>query len=270
MVAGLFLLAMTFALGLYGCSKEKSRNTGVSSSKQTSSPQSSPTPAISTQSSTTSAEAVTPKKKKATPKRLPTVSYNDGNYGVSFRYPRKYTLMTPAKAEQNTKLLEKVPMNFAQSGGVTVATIELPGNSTTSFFNVSVNKGVSLAQCEQFSVPSPADLVSNAPVDPADESIPSKDSINGVDFIKVENASENDEIKYYHHFEPGNNEVGGTCYEFAMGVEDAPDSNSTWVDHLELFDKLERILATVKIKSQDVSTVTADVPGHETSTTNPQ
>jgi hypothetical protein len=55
-----------------------------------------------------------------------------------------------------------------------------------------------------------------------------------------------------------------------MGVEDAPDSNSTWVDHLELFDKLERILATVKIKSQDVSTVTADVPGHETSTTNPQ
>jgi hypothetical protein len=269
-IAGLFLLVMTFGLGIYGCSKEKTKSTSVSSSSQTSSPESTPTPAVSTEKSTTSAEAVTPKKKKAAPKRPATVSYNDNSYGLSFRYPRKYTLMTPAKAEENSKLLEKVPMNFAQPGGVTVATIELPGSSSTSFFNVSVNKGVTSSQCEQFSVPSPSDLATNSPVDPDDESIPSKDTINGVEFLKVANATENDEIKYFHHFEPGHDELGGTCYEFAMGIEDAPDSNSTWVDHLEIFDKLERIMATVKIKPQDVSAVTADVPGHETTPSNPQ
>lgn len=271
--AGVFLLAITVIFGLYGCSKEKSKNIGVSTSTQSSS-QGSSSPAVSTSSSSstsTSAEAVTPKKKKASPKRLPTVSYNDDGSGVSFRYPRKYTLMTPAKAELNSKLLDKVPLNFAQPGGVTVATIELPGSSTTSFFNVSVNKGVTSEQCEQFAVPSPADLAGNSPVDDSDESIPSKDSINGLEFMKVENATEQDEIKYFHHFEPGHDATGGTCYEFAMGIEDAPDSNSTWVDHLEMFDKLERILATVKIKSQEVPPVTADVPStHESSTPNPQ
>lgn len=272
--AGVFLLAITVVFGLYGCSKEKSRNIGVSTSTQSSSQGtqgSTGSTSPATTSTSTSAEAVTPKKKKATPKRLPTVSYNDDGSGVSFRYPRKYSLMTPAKAELNSKLLEKVPLNFAQPGGITVATIEQPGSSSTSFFNVSVNKGVTSEQCEQFAVPSPADLAGNAPVDDSDESIPSKDSINGLEFMKVENATEQDEIKYFHHFEPGHDAAGGTCYEFAMGIEDAPDSNSTWVDHLEMFDKLERILSTVKIKSQEIPSVAADVPStHESSTPNPQ
>jgi hypothetical protein len=268
--AGIFLLAMTCVCGLYGCSKEKNKGIGVSPSQTSSSSKSTEASAVSTQPATTSAEAVTPKKKKTAAKRPPTVSYNDGNYGVSFRYPRKYTLMTPAKAELNSKLLEKLPLNFAQPGGITVATIELPGSSSTSFFNVSVNKGVTFAQCEQFAVPSPADLAGNSPVDSSDDSIPSKDSINGLEFLKVENATEQDEIKYYHHFEPGHDASGGTCYEFAMGIEDAPDSSSTWVDHLEMFDRLERILATVKIKSQDISTVTADVPSHDSSTPDQQ
>lgn len=271
--AGVFLLAITVVFGLYGCSKEKTRSIGVSTSPQSSSSQSTQSSGVSNSPATTStsAEAVTPKKKKTTPKRPPTVSYNDDGSGISFRYPRKYTLMTPAKAELSSRLLEKVPLNFAQPGGVTVATIELPGNSSTSFFNVSLNKGVTPEQCEQFSVPSPADLASNSPVDDSDESIPSKDSINGLEFMKVENATEQDEIKYFHHFEAGHDAAGGTCYEFAMGIEDAPDSSSTWVDHLEMFDKLERILATVKIKSQEVPSVTADVPStHESSTSNPQ
>ena len=271
--AGVFLLAITVVFGLYGCSKEKNKSIGVSTSAQNSSSQSTQSSGVSNSSSTTStsAEAVTPKKKKATPKRLPTISYNDEGSGVSFRYPRKYTLMTPAKAELNSKLLEKVPVNFAQPGGVTVATIELPGSSSTSFFNVILNRGVTSEQCEQFAMPSPADVAGNSPVDDSDGSIPSKDSINGLEFMKVENATEQDEIKYFHHFEPGHDATGGTCYEFAMGIEDAPDSNSTWVDHLEMFDKLERILATVKIKSLEVPPVTADVPStHESSTPNPQ
>ena len=268
--AGVFLLAMTCIFGLYGCSREKSRSVGVSTPVHSSSTESTQTQTASSTQVTTSAEAVTPKKKKSAPKPSPTISYNDSSYGVSFRYPRKYTLMTPAKAEQTTKLLEKVPVNFAQPGGVTVATIELPGNGSTSFFNVSVNKGVSFAQCEQFEAPSPADLAGRSPVDSSDESIPAKDNINGLDFLKVENATEQDEIKYFHHFEPGSDSSGGTCYEFAMGIEDAPDSNSTWVDHLEMFDKLERILATVKIKPQEVSTVTAKVPTQDSSTPNPQ
>src|SRR5690349_3775081 len=101
--AGVFLLAMSCIFGFYGCSKEKSKSAGVNSRVHDPSPETTHTSSNSTPTVTTSAEAETPKKKKSAAKRQPTVSYNDGNYGVSFRYPRKYTLMTPVKAEQNSK-----------------------------------------------------------------------------------------------------------------------------------------------------------------------
>jgi hypothetical protein len=152
---------------------------------------------------------------------------------------------------------------------VTVATIEMPSDSATSFFSVSANPGVTSAECEQFATPTPADIAGNSPVDESDGSLPSKTSIHGVEFTKVENASEEEDVKYYHHFEPRVDGTVGTCYEFAMGVEQEHVSSKT-LDYPQLFDKLERVMATVKIKSQETPTVTATVPGREGNGTSPQ
>jgi hypothetical protein len=66
-----------------------------------------------------------------------------------------------------------------------------------------------------------------------------------VEFAKAESFTDQSEARYYHHFE------NGACYEFALGVEDAPGTTKP-VDHLQVFDKLERIMTTVKIKSEPV------------------
>jgi hypothetical protein len=195
-----------------------------------------------------SVPTVTPRKKKVV-QRSSTVGYADPTYGVSFRYPRTYTLLTPEKAKLNQSMGE-IPMNFVKPGGVELATIGLPGAPATSLFKVSVNKGLTAQQCEQFADPDAADVASNSPVDTSDESIPSKVSLRGVEFSRVEVGTEQSDLRYYHHFE------NGACYEFVMGVKDSPE-NKKPVDHFELFDKLERILATVKIKAD---AVTADVP----------
>lgn len=150
-----------------------------------------------------------------------------------------------------------------------MATVDLAGGPATSFFSVGANKGVNSEQCSQFSIPSPSEVAGASPVDESDSSIPSKTSIHGVEFTKVENATEQEDVKYYHHFEPGSDGVSGTCYEFALGVEQSRVSSKT-LDYSELFDKLERVMATVEIKPHEPATVTATVPVREPSTTDPQ
>jgi len=99
-------------------------------------------------------------------------------------------------------------------------------------------------------------------VDAEDDSIvPVKTNILGVQFAKAESVTEQSEARYYHRFE------NGACYEFALGVADAPGSTKP-VDHLQVFDKLERIMTTVKIKSDPVPVVATSEPAAPAS--NPQ
>lgn len=245
-------LAVVFAITLDGCSSNKTHKTDVTSSSHTSAPGSGQGSAVSTLPDLSSQPATTAKKSKPVVQRLSTVGYADGTYGVSFRYPRTYSLLTPDKVKMDQSL-EQIPMNFAQPGGVTVATIGLPGGPVTSFFKINVNKNLTAQQCAQFADPDAADVSSNSPVDTSDDSLPTKVSLRGLDFTRVENGTEQNDLRYYHHFE------NGACYEFAMAVEEA-QGNTKPVDHFELFDKLERIMATVKIKSEPVLPVTANVP----------
>lgn len=258
------LVMVGIAVGLTGCSsKGKSQNTSANSSQTTHDPV-----VASVPQTATTEEAVT-KKVKSVVKRPSTLTYSSSSYGVSFRFPREYQLTTPGGDMDKSTLVGEVPRNFVQPGGETIATIELPANSATSFFSVSASKGLTSNECAQFALPEPSDPAGNSPVDESDGSIPSKTSIHGVQFSKVENASELEDVKYYHHFEPSADGVGGTCYEFAMGVEQWRVSSST-LDYSELFGKLERVMATVKMKSQEAPTVTATVPGHDGSGTSPQ
>ena len=69
-------------------------------------------------------------------------------------------------------------------------------------------------------------------------------------------GSREEESKYYHVFE------NGACYEFALkvatGVE--TDEGGKHVDRGDVFKRLEKILATVKINPASVPEVTASAP----------
>jgi hypothetical protein len=246
-------MAVVFAVALDGCSSNKGKKTEVTSSSHTSLPSGSGAgTGITTLRDLSSKPVTTAKKSKPVVQRLSTVGYADSTYGVSFRYPRNYTMLTPEKVKLDQSL-EQAPMNFVQPGGVSLATIGWANGPATSLFNVSVNKGLTEQQCQQFAVPDASDVAANSPVDPNDDSIPVKVSLHGTDFTRVENGTEQSDVRYYHHFE------NGACYEFVMAVEESK-GNTKPVDHFELFDKLERIMATVKIKPEPVPAMTAGVP----------
>ena len=254
-------LAVAFAIAIDGCSRGSSKKTDVSSSSLNNSTGVSkslptPTPSLASDKST-----ITPKKKVV--KRSTTMGYVDSGSGVSLRYPRGYTLMTPEKAKLNAELLDRVPMNFVQPGGVKVATVALPGHLVTPLLGVNVHKGLTAGQCEQFADPDAADVAASSKADPSDESIPVKVSMRGREFTRVENGTEQTDTRYYHHFE------NGACYEFVLAVAESPD-NKIAVDHFELFDNLERILASVEIKSGAPASVTASVPATPTNDNKPQ
>ena len=203
--------------------------------------------------------AAKPKKKTKRP-RSSTVTYVDGRHGVSFRYPRKFTLKAgeQALAESSTS---SVPTNFLEPGGVTVATVELPGTlyKGTDFvqgiFQVSVHKSLTGGQCDQFASQgsTSAGDATAADFEPAGVKLPSEDgvvmplkaSFRGVSFSELEMATDLSLTRYYHRYE------GGTCYEFALGLQTKPHESvddMPPVDDRDVFARLEKILATVKLR----------------------
>jgi hypothetical protein len=244
------VMALAFLLDFNGCSGSKSKNVPVNSTTQS---QSAGNPVASSQPSSESklenkVEAVIEKKK--TIKRASIATYTNSTYGVSFRYPKTYTMLTPEKDSKETAWPDPVAMNFTEAGGQTLTTLVLPGTRASSYFKASVIKNVSADQCSKFaSTPEQSEVSTNPPVDASDDSIlPVKANILGVEFAKTENVTEQSEARYYHHFE------NGACYEFALGVADAPGTTKP-MDHLQVFDRLERIMTTVKMKSEPAPVV---------------
>lgn len=225
-----------------GCSKEKSKPAVVTSTV------SSPTQTIASPNATalSAAQPVTPKPvtKKVVKRHSSMVTYKDDNYGLSFGYPRKYSLKTREDLKSDSALSA---MNFAQAGGISAVSVELPNNAypgtdlTSAFFQVNVLKGLGQAECGQFAMPQSKPDDKNA-IQPSDV------EIGGMNFREVENisgeASKQVDTKYYHLFE------GGSCYEFALGLNTAWDGNEdgvNLVDREDVFRRLEKILAGVKI-----------------------
>ncbi|HET8891470.1 MAG TPA: hypothetical protein VFQ41_21395 [Candidatus Angelobacter sp.] len=246
------VLALMVVLDFNGCSKSNNKNAQAQPSVQnTGNPavaQSQPIDQLEKK-----VEAVIEKKKAI--KHASTATYKNSTYGISFRYPKTYTMLTPEKDSKESAWPDPVAMNFTEPGGETLTTLVLPGTRASSYFKASVNKGVTVEQCSKFATtPEPTEAVTNPPVDTEDDSIvPVKTNILGVEFAKAESVTEQSEARYYHHFE------NGACYEFALGVEDAPGTTKP-VDHLQVFDKLERIMTTVKIKSDPVPVVATSEP----------
>ena len=262
------VLALMVVLDFNGCSKAGNKNAQVTPASQNVSGPNTASPIAATSQPVDQlekkVEAVIEKKKAI--KRASTATYKNSTYGISFRYPKTYTMLTPDADNKDSAWPDPVAMNFADPGGETLTTLVLPGTRASSYFKTSVNKGVTAEQCNKFAtLPEPTEAASNPPVDADDDSIvPAKTNILGVEFAKTESFTDQSEARYYHHFE------NGACYEFALGVEDAPGTTKP-VDHLQVFDKLERILTTVKIKSEPVPVVAASEPAAPTApASNPQ
>jgi hypothetical protein len=238
-----------------------------------------------------------PAPKKVVRKKPATVNYSDKTYGVTFEYPRRYAIETGSAA---TELLTSNPiaMNFVQPGGVALAAVELPETSfantdfSSAFFNVSVNKTLTADQCREFAVPQPkvattpatstepatasassvqTESASSAPASKSDSQpapTPSNDlasasklmlgdlELRATEAVSGEGTRQSDS-KYFHAFQ------NGACYEFALNVTTvASDQGVTkHVDRDKVFNRLEQILATVKINPVVTAPeVTAEAP----------
>jgi hypothetical protein len=243
MIAGFAILGLLLAVS--ACSKQSPKPPLVGVSNPVSNLA---TPAVTAAPATTSTAAASPEPAKKTPKKRPAnVTYSDANSGVSFLYPRKFALTSGDKAQPHLASVGDVPMNFVQPGGVAVATVALPGGSypgtdfAFAFFNVNVNRSVSEQECAHFAFVD----TRNADGEPVDAE---KVKIGSTDMETTSNfsasAMKQAETQYYHSYE------NGACYEYVLGLGTAgygAKDGIEPVNRAEVFAKLEKIMATVKI-----------------------
>ena len=211
--------------------------------------------------------AAKPVHKKVVRKVPATVTYADKTSGISFQYPRRYSLKT-GDAANDLISSDPVPMNFVQPGGVVLAAVAVPESAypnsdlASAFFNVSVNKALTAEQCGEFSVPQPSPSTSADPATPAAAQTsnlqPSKLMLGDMELQSLETlasqGNREEASKYYHVFE------NGACYEFALKVAttEVKIENGKHVDREQIFQRLAKILATAKIMPP--AEVTASAP----------
>jgi hypothetical protein len=261
--AGL-LIACSFAVG---CSSEKPKT--QNSTSQSPIAQVTPPAPISAPNPVAAAPTETkPVHKKVVRKAPVTVKYDDRTSGVSFQYPRKYVLKTGDSANELVAS-GLVPMDFAEPGGVVMATVQIPEGSypksdlVSALFDVNMNKSLTVEECGQFLAPQ-ADVAkaSEAATSTSSNTAATPKLIIGdmeLQSAETSGSTENrkEDSKYYHVYE------NGACYEFALrvattGVE--PDEGGKAIDREEVFKKLEGILATVKIDSIEMPKEAASAP----------
>lgn len=268
---GAILLVCSFAVG---CSSEKPKT--ESSNTQPPATTAQPVTVPVTPSTLPVQTAAAPVHKKVV-RRAPTLAtYVDKGSGVSFKYPRKYSLKTGDAADELVSS-DAVPMNFVQPGGVALAAVSVPEGAypksdlTSAFLDVSMNKSLTAEQCAGFSTPPQPTTGSSAVSEPDSKPVSQPDSklmIGDLELQSTETVStletRQEAAKYYHVFE------NGACYEFALQIvtnKGESDEGGKPVDRDEVFQKLEKILATVKINPVKTTPVaTPEVTAKDAST----
>jgi len=279
-VAGSFAALLLVSSITVGCSKSDSNAKPQSSTSQI--PMMPPQTVAS--NSTIPLEGVKPAVKKVQHKRPVTKTFADKTYGVSFDYPRKYELEAGDKASD---LLASGPMKSEQNGGVALAAVQMPESVfpntdfAGAFFGVSVNKDLNVVQCTG-AENKPEDVKAEeakpegvkteekkasdttpqaiASVDDPSKQSPINTELHATETVSGEGARQND-VKYFRTFQ------NGACYEFALNVTTVGNNDAAMkhVDRDRVFDRLEKILATVKI----APTVAEPVPAAQTTASLP-
>lgn len=183
-------------------------------------------------------------------------------HGLHFRtfvsYPRKFSVISGDKAQAQLAGVGDVPMNFAESGGSTIATVALPADSypqtdfASAFFTVNINRSVSEQECGQFAFVDTRNA-DGEPVDAEKVKIGAADMETTSSFSASADAQA--EAQYYHSYE------NGACYEYVLGLGTEGSATEDGVEHVDrdqVFARLEKILATVKIDSVKIDPVKTD------------
>lgn len=240
-------------LAVTACSKQAAKPALVSVSSP--SPTSAAPAAPSLTASVAPATLPVATKKAARKKRPANVTYSDANSGVTFLYPRKFALATGDKAHPELAAIGDVPMNFVEAGGSAIATVALPNSLypgtdfEAAFFNVNVNRAVSEQECQHFAFVDSGNADGEA-VDAEKVKVGSTEMEMTSDFSA--NIMKQAETQYYHDYE------NGACYEYVLGLGTAGFATEGGIEHVnrdEVFAKLEKILATVKIAPKVASQI---------------
>jgi hypothetical protein len=259
MIAGFAILGLLLALSACSSESAKPALIGVPNSPATTQTPVANQAPLNDSQVLSAAVADVPAKK--TPRKRPAnVTFNDTNYGVSFLYPRKYSLSSGDKLstdltsgdktsveKESTNPATTASMNFVQPGGVSIATVALPPRSypgtdfASAFFNVNVNHNVSEQECSHFAFVDTRNADSEA-IDAEKVQVGSSDMTMTSDFSA--SAVKQSETQYYHAYE------NGVCYEYVLGLGTQGYGSNNDIEHVnrdEVFGKLEKILATVKV-----------------------
>lgn len=259
------LLITAFALGTAGCGKSKSNNQSANQSQPVPQSVSNQNLAETTPSAIPVAvnQPETGKKisVKGPVRRASVRTFKDSDSGVSFLYPRKAVLKAGEKAEKDSTSQDRLPMSYVGPGGSTLAAIELPSNKKDELgdlFLLNVNQELTADQCSQFPGDSQTgsdELQTDGSANQQPVFVPGvKTSFRGVEYSELDKQNDQTLIRYYHRFVPGASADKGVCYEFGMLVNAEPKQDVNVVsnsEHKDLFTKLERILATVKIEPKN-------------------
>jgi hypothetical protein len=267
-VGALGALAMFAAVIVIGSCSRSSKPVAVQQPTQPTTPAAAP-------ASMVPVPTPTPVVTKAKKHRAATLAYVNREYGLSFNFPRNYQLKTQIETQADatkrdnetqatSATTEPLSPNFVHPDGVELAAVEMPARAYpgTDFqsgsLTVSVNPGMTAEACAQFA---PTETTSGADASSAAKIVPVK--VGTLEFLQVESPSDatmkTEGTKYYHVF--GN----GGCYEFALGIttNDAGNGDggeNTPVDRQAVFARLEKILATVKIRPVVMPETSAPVP----------
>jgi hypothetical protein len=197
-------------------------------------------PAASGSVPSTSVAAIPEKPKKVARRhRSANVTYVNSAYGVSFRYPRKYSLQSGDKLGS-----APLPVSFLKPGAIQVVSVDMPDSFypetdfSSALLNVSVNKDMTSDECMQFVPPSKD----------AGEVKPTIVKMGANEYsvfaqINAEGDQKSD-LKYFHLFK------NNACYEFALDVDTMvkPDLDLAQVDRGKVLKQMEWIVRTARIK----------------------
>jgi len=212
------------------------------SDKPISSGISAPAPTVNSSPAAGASTVIAEAPKKIKKHRPANATYVNGTYGVSFSYPRKYSLQTASK--NSAMPVDPKPL---ASGAVEVVSVDMPDDSypdtdfSSALLNVSVNPGLSSDQCSAF--------VSDAK-DP--QAKVQRVKLGANEFAEIEQMSNEpnheSDLKYFHLFK------NGACYEFALEVETSrpAEEDLAQTDRGKVFQQLEKILTTARIKDVEV------------------
>jgi len=258
------LLIAASALAVGGCSKSKNNQSASLGSQSQIAPVQSPALATTPGQATIGvSQPEVPKRNsvKGPVKTLTVRTYRDAGSGVSFAYPRKATLEVSDKAQQDSASRDRLPMSYVGPGGRTLAVVQLPANKgelAGDLLLLNINRQLTAEECNQFPAERHVDgelSSSEAAADHTPTSTQgSKMLIGGVEYSVLEKEGDQASIRYYHRFEPVALGDKGVCYEFGMFVDSESEQDLKTVvtaDRKDVFAKLEKILASVKITPQE-------------------